>query len=522
MKKLCISFILVMHCLFSAQAQQPRLKKSLSKGDLVYLNKQVIDLLHFDATFRVAFSTMDIYPLPVFMDDFFADRPANGVEIRKLDQKLNGTGQDSRWLAQTAQLYQRMGNESEARRLRQKVIVQLESLLTKNADSIPVLCLLAETYRQAMRHDDCLATYNKIIALRPNDAYAYTALGMETMLTNLDSGVTILKYYADHYQDVKGPLSGIVTYYLYKLVNNGTSQITSNSIINLNIDSAVSIPLVKMIYEKHKGDSEIEFIYHVARQVMLSNALLLKYIAGDTLYNQQDLKFNLPPEVKNKLQEEESFFLNCINSKDSRMLFLSNKLLGALYIFLDQPKKAIPFLRKTIDLRLAGLNSIAENSGTEFDNLIVAYDALQDSSSMEKVYLEKIKVKPFFDPNPPDVISLGNLYLNRKNYKEARKMYLLAISMDSLPAYTTSMKTEGYFGLASSYFLEGNNKAALDQINVAYGFNNKAWRLFILYGIVLLKQNDIPNAYDAFKLAQSLHDKPWIKEELIDHFFELN
>jgi len=191
-------------------------------------------------------------------------------------------------------------------------------------------------------------------------------------------------------------------------------------------------------------------------------------------------------------------------------------------VLLDEPRKAVPYLKKAIELKPKENWTITDNPEEDFNYLLGAYEILQDTASFEKLLAEKIKLCPTVDPNPTDFVLMGNLLVSERKYGEARKIYNRVIALDYTAITSESKTYDGYLGLAMVSYLEKNNKEALDYINKAYAINKKKWELYIIYGIVLLEEKDANNAYEAFKIAKSMHDRKWIKKDLMDRFFETN
>ena len=186
---------------------------------------------------------------------------------------------------------------------------------------------------------------------------------------------------------------------------------------------------------------------------------------------------------------------------------------------LDEPQKAIPYLKNVLVIRPKDRTVGSYIADEDYGNLYCAYLSIADTNSLEKLQLDKIKNHPGVDTNANDYNTMGNIYVFRKKYELAKKMYNEALRLRFQYPFTDDVIYNSNLGLAYVAYLLGKDKDALNYIEKAYRAKSKEWEQYILYGIIMMRQGDASSAYIAFKEAKKLHERKWIDDELLNKFF---
>jgi tetratricopeptide (TPR) repeat protein len=277
------------------------------------------------------------------------------------------------------------------------------------------------------------------------------------------------------------------------------------------------------MYEKNKSNYDAEFLYRVARMLIV-NTVVGVLSVSDTTFDDEYIKFKIPKQLHQEVEANKTFFTNCLKTKDVRYHFYANKILGSIYLLSNETKKATVYLRNTINLKPVSNCSTTSNTNEDYYNLMGAYLILKDTVSYEKVLLEKIKLQPTIDPYAGDYTNLAMLYLYRNKVDLARQTYLKAKAIDEkyLATVEVGELSTAIVGLGVCDFMDNDLELAMARVNEAYKQNSKQWELYVLYASILIQQRDAINTYETLKALMRLHKREWIQEDFIDYFFEFN
>ena len=518
MHKYIFCLLILVGSINIAFAQKIKLKKPLTDQDFKDINKALLECFGFGTEIRVSYSTTDFYSNKY--DE--GEKPASLEHISMLKNKLKGNASDAGINIEISGNYARLGMRDSEEVYRKRTIDTLKKVVEERPDSVNALISLASVYMGALRFDEGIAAY-RIAEVKKHEDVSITMViaNMFFMRNMLDSSYAVIERRIGQYPDEAISYSLLPMYYFYKMWGQMQGVKSEEEIQTLSTDSMINMPLLKNYCDNHKNNFDLEYRYHVGYQVLLSTITIVK-CAGDTAFDYDKIKFKVKDDDKRKFLKMEKYFQSCLKRKEVENKYYPNKLLGSIYTLLDEPKKAIPYLKRAIELKPLNKSTTAHNANEDYNNLLAVYAIMKDTISFEKLVAEKLRVNPCIDPNPADYILMANVYVSQKKFDPAKEMCDKAIELENRSLVTGSQLCEGNLGLALVSYFQGNNKEALDYIERSYKANSKKWELFILYGIVLLKENDISNAYESFKEAKKLHDRKWISEDLLDKYFEKN
>ncbi len=491
-------------------SQNIQLKKPFSAKDEYYLKRQVLDCFGFESHLKISYSTTEL-----FNSKIKGDKPASLEEIENIRSRLKGNEGDAALYLDISGNYSRLKMNKEADENRNKAIEIAQKIIDKHPDSAEVYCFLGSAYMGATNINESIEFYRKAWTIKPTLVEAPTFMcNLFLMTGQLDSAYAIINKVVNLFPDNKSLYSILPMYYLFKMIGKLQKEDVNLDSDDFSVDSLTYFPLMENYLSRNKNDADAQYIHHVAKQVLISTIIPIRN-SLDTAFSSTNVKFKLKEKEITFLALSKSYFETCLKNKNADYHFYANKLLGSIYILQNEPKKAIPYFKKTIDLRPKAYCSLSCNTDEDYDNLISAYAILRDTTMVEKNLIEKIAVQPAIEPKVDDHNDLGSLYLSKNKFNLAKAEFAKSLAIEPENAYAL-------LGVGVLNFVENDNTSALKYIDKVYKIDNKKWELFMLYGAILLKQNDIYNSYEAFKIMQKIHDRTWIENDILSYFFQVN
>ncbi|MFL5752597.1 MAG: tetratricopeptide repeat protein [Bacteroidia bacterium] len=493
-------------------AQKVSLKKQLTAEDLSYLKKQALSCFDYEGTLQLTCSTTDLQSCEVT-----PDKPCSMKDIARLRKELEKKPEDALLNSNISAIYKRLGMPQEGEPYKTKAIQLLQATIEAHPDSADAINILGGIYMSDNKINESLEMFRLALSKKPTDSTATTLIAFLHLASGqFDSAYAFIQSQTTKYPESFSYYTILPSYYFYKTAytvmaagsNDNPDKKTYEA-----LDSTTDMSLLRNYYERNKNDIKRELLYRTAIQAYRSTKVLFSTML-DTAFDFKNIKFNLQGNDKAAILESEKFFLSCLKRKDVPNLYIVNKLLGNIYLLLDDPKKALPYLKKTIALKPISKSTLSNNASEDYDNLAAAYFILKDTSAYEKILLDKYTLRPAIDPNAHDHVIAARVYVYRKNYVEARKIYEAALQLDKNCA-------EAWLGIAALNWLEGNSKNAFYAIDRMYEIDSNNWKLYFLYGVMMLEKNDATNAYASFIKAKELNgnDKTWINTDILDNYF---
>jgi tetratricopeptide (TPR) repeat protein len=497
-------------CSHFALSQSVQLKKPLTKEEEQYIKNEVLQCFYLEPQLNCSYSTDDL------KGSFSGrDKPASLKTIEELKKKLKGNDQDANTLAEIAGIYSRLKMTVDADSYSQKAIEITKRVLSQHPDSTEEYVLLGGIYMSALRFGESIQVFKKMWQLDPASTVPPSLMPVEyAMAGHLDSCLQTIKTQIRNYPEKLNSYESLPLYHLYAHFKDWQEHADDSLYTRaLNPSEFIRMPVLDSFYIQHRSDPDTEFLHRVSQQIMIFFYSIMSSMELKD-FDPLNVKFTVPKELESKILDNRQYFENCLKGNDKTRFYYSNKLLGTAYLLLNEPKKAIPYLKKTIELKSPDKCSIRNNSNEDYDNLLTVYSILKDSIAEEKVLLEKIRVLPLIEPNPMDYLNLSKLYVSLKKYELANKYCKQAFTMDNKNA---SVLIE----LASIEYLNNNNEKALEYINQAYSLDKERWESHLLYAAISLQKNDLKNAYTLFDTANKKSGKDWIQRNILDKFFEV-
>ena len=508
----CLLILLLLSYSALLRAQHGTLKRPLQEEDLPLLKRTATECFHFNPRLQFSYNNTDLSN----------DKPAKGdlaatsenAEILKKDlekQPLNAN-----LYTELTGMYSRLKRPDEARDYRKKAFDAISLVLAEHPDSTEALITLGEIYMSALQMDSALSKYRQAFAQNPLNKEANRLIPfMHILNSRFDSAYAFIVRQINRYPDNYEVHESLPVYYIYKFYDqlNRYSQLKSVEEEKLRPENIMTLKLLKDYYERDPGDFRREYLYRVTYQVCYSTLITYKTV-NDSLFNVKQIRFVTTLKDASNLKQQEAFFRKCLHRKALKNKYLAQKALGNIYLLMNQPKEAVPYLKKAIRLKPVKNSTVGNNASEDYDNLITAHFLLKDTAGYEKVILEKIKDQPAIDPSASDYITAGKISISRKNDAGAEAWFRKALALEA-------ENVDALLGLALIRFQNNDYKGSLEYINAAYKLNDQKWELYILYGIVSLCNNDPVNAFEAFKEGQKLHNSKWIKEDLIETYFDV-
>lgn len=508
----CLVILLLLSCSTLLNAQHGNFKRPLTKEDIAFLKKTATECFHFNPKLQFSYNHTDLG------NDKPAkgDQPATVENLELLKKKLEKRPSDADLYTEITGMYSRMHLPDEAREYRKKSFETISSVLAQHPDSTEALITLGEIYMSALQMDSAMSKYRQAFANDPLNKEANRLIPFMHILNNrFDSAYAFIIKQINHYPNHAAVHESLPVYYIYKFYDqlNKYSQLKTVEEEKLRPENIMTLKLLKDYYERDPADFSREYLYRITYQVCYSTLITYKTV-NDSLFNVKQIRFVTSLKDAANLKQQEDFFKKCLRRKDLKNKYLANKALGNIYVLMNRPKDAIPYLKKAIKLKPLTYSTIGNNASEDYDNLITAYFLLKDTVAYEKTILEKIRNQPAIDPSASDYVTAGRISISRKNDASAESWFQKALALDA-------KNVDALLGLALIRFQNDDYTEALARINEAYILNEHKWELYILYGIVSLCNNDPVNAFEAFKEGRKLHNSKWIKEDLMENYFDI-
>lgn len=493
-------------------AQYGQFRKPLTPHDYVFLKKEAAECFVFNAHLQLSYNNQDFS----FDKHKQGDLPATPENADLLKKKIKKEPQNVLLYTELSGLYKRLNMPEESAEYRKKSIDLITGIIQQHPDSIDAIKTLAAIYLGALQTDSALVKYKLVLSKDPKNEDALSIIPFMHIINNrYDSAYAFFIHEIKKDPGNYNLYKALPVYYIYKFYNQLSElkklpKIESNALEPENI---ISLKLLKDYYEQDVIDFKREYLFRATYQVCYSTLLTYKTV-NDSSFNTKNIKFIVTAKDEKNLATSEAFFKNSLQSRELKNKTFSYKTIGNINLLLNRPKEAIPYLKKAIQLKPASTSTIGNNASEDYDNLITAYFILKDTVNYEKIIFKKIKVKPAIDPSAADYIFAAKVCISKKKYAEAEKWFNEALTINT-------KNSDIYLGLALTYFLNDNYKLSIATIDKAYALNSKQWELYILYGIVSLCNNDPVNAFELFKTGKKLHDAEWIREELMEKYYDI-
>lgn len=506
-------FLVLFSCLIgSYQAQHGNFKRPLKEEDITFLKKTATECFAYNPSLQFSYNSLDL------LNDKQrkGELPASLENIELLKKQITENPGDANLYTELTGMYSRLNMPNEAREYRMQSFVVISKVLKNYPDSVDALVTLGDIYMSALQMDSAMAKYRQALSRNPLNEDANRLIPFIHILNNrFDSAYAFIIRQVNTYPDKYEVHEGLPAYYIYKFYDqlNKYNQFKSVEEDLLKPETIITLKLLKDYYDRDKSDLKREYLYRITYQVCYSTLITYKTV-NDSLFNVRNIRFLTNLKDASNLKQQEAFFKKCLHNKASENKYLPNKALGNIYLLLNQPKEALPYLKKAIALKPVKKSTIGNNAAEDYDNLITAWFLLKDTAEYEKAILEKIKNKPAVDPLVSDYVTAGRICLSKKNYTGAETRFQEGLALDK-------DHVDCLLGLALIRYLDNDNAGALGYINQAYQLNDNKWELYILYGIVSLCNKDPVNAFEAFKMGRKLHNSKWIKEDLMEKYFDL-
>lgn len=508
----CLLILLLLSCNALLKAQHGNLKRPLNEEDLTFLKKTATECFHFNPRLQFSYNNTDLSKDKPAKGDLAAT--AENLELLKKDLEKAPLNADL--YTEITGMYSRLKLPDEARDYRKKAFDAISLVLAEHPDSTEALITLGEIYMSALQMDSALSKYRQAFAKDPLNKEANRLIPFMHILNNrFDSAYAFIVKQINRYPDRYEVHESLPVYYIYKFYDqlNRYSHLKTLEEEKLRPENIMTLKLLKDYYERDPADFQREYLYRITYQVCYSTLMTYKTV-NDSLFNVKQIRFVTSLKDASNLKQQEDFFKKCLRRKELKNKYLVHKALGNIYVLMNQPKEAIPYLKKAISLKPVKYSTVGNNASEDYDNLITAHFLLKDTSAYEKIILEKIRDQPAIDPSASDYITAGKISISRKRYPEAEAWFQKTLELDA-------KNTDALLGMALIRFQNNDNKGSLEYINDAYKLNDQKWELYILYGIVSLCNNDPVNAFEAFKEGRKLHNSKWIQEDLMENYFDI-
>jgi tetratricopeptide (TPR) repeat protein len=490
----------------AAFSQQVTLKKTLDKSDYAFLDKELMDCLRPDNQLRFSYSSSDLFE-PTGKPQL----PANEETVKTLKKKIKDNPKDIAAYNELAAVCKRMRRYSEAEEYLNKAIALLQEKIKMYPDSTDAYTILGSAYLASGRYDESLNTYARLISINPKDNAAPEFISFLLMSTNrFDSASAFIARRIQQYPDDFDSYTILPVFYFYSFMKKLNDTGFEGQVGHINTETAISMPLLLENFEKNRKDVKVEFRCQVARQIFLSSFLMVKCFY-DLAFDANHIKFRLSADDLARLDAGQKYFEECLKRKDIVNKYFPNKLLGSICMLRNDFKKAAPYFQKAIALKSKNKQDFS-NGNEDYDNLLSVYMISGDTASYLKWLDEKIKNS---DPDPQDDLKLARIKLAKGKLTEAASTYSIIIEKFGSDAAAA----EAWLGLAHINYLQGKLKESTVLIDKAYALNKSNWLVYIFYGIISMRENDAPNAYELFNIAKKLHPRKWIDEELLNKYF---
>lgn len=505
-------FLLILCCSTMLRAQHGSFKRPLTKEDTLFLKKTATECFHFSPKLQFSYNNSDLSDEKPEEGDL----PANEENLMLLKHKASKKPQDAGLYMELSGMYSRLGMPAEAREARKNAFDAISSVLMYHPDSTQALITLGGIYMSALQMDSALSKYKQAFRREPLNKEVNRLIPfMHILNSRFDSAYAFINRQINAYPNSYEVHEALSVYYIYKFYDllNKYRQMKSVEEEKLRPENIITLKLLKDYYERDPADFRREYLYRVTYQVCYSTLITYKTV-NDSLFNTRQIRFATTLKDASNLKQQEAFFKKCLRNKIPSDKYLANKALGNICLLMNQPQEAIPYLQKTIKLKPVKYSTVGSNASEDYDNLITAYFLLKDTANYEQTIRKKLETRPAIDPLASDYITAGKISISRKKYTEAEDSFREALALDP-------KQTDAHLGIALTLFQNNDQSAALTSINEAFRFDERKWELYILYGIVSLCNRDPVNAFEAFKEGWKLHNSRWIKEELIEKYFDL-
>ena len=505
---------LLIYILFSGFifSQKVKLKKPISAEDILYLKKEALDLFSLKGTLNMSYHNKDLES----RKGMKADVPTNLSSLEIFKKELKGNWEDGNTHIRMAKLYARLNMNTEYEDHFKTGISLINDELKKHPENLSALNSLAGAKMTSREYKNALEIYRHILSIKPDDESALIFIPMIfTFSGQLDSSYYFSNMQITKYPDNYKNYSMLPLYYMYKMFSKlfADENYKDEQYIGPDYESTADLSLLENYYIKNKNSFERELLYYVTKQTMHSSYLIFKAHSDSTFF--KHFRFNLPESAKQRLLESEKRFQSYLKRSEIENKYIIYKILGNIYTLLDEHKKAIPYLKKTIQLKTLDQSTFDDNAAEDYDNLAAVYLFSKDTASYQKMIFEKIKIQPGIDPIANDYYTAGHYYLKKNKFAQATSMYLKSLELDKKNANT-------YLALSVSNWMEGNNKVALSCLDNMYKVDKSKWDLFFIYGLISLQENDVSNSYEVFQKAKQLYGGGlWIDREIINKFYDI-
>ncbi|MBI3520991.1 MAG: hypothetical protein HY062_16755 [Bacteroidetes bacterium] len=496
-----------------------RLKKPITEKQVRSLQDMLVECFGFERNFRLSYSSYELFNSPVE-----GGHPASLEYIEELKKNLKHDNKEADNCLEISGYYARLNMPKEANDYRYRAIAILKTVIEQHPDSALAWYVMGNASAGTIDFEESMNYYKKALIIKPDFSIAAAALASDYILhQKTDSSLQVMKRYLSSYPNDSSFYIGVPLYYIMNITTLLPKFKTAEELRNYPLDSITNTPLMDDFRVRFKANPNTEYIYRVTQQILLGTFMPIRAIT-DTSFDMEAARFNFKGNEREKLTKYKPYFENLLKSKEIEKHFYAAKLLGNIHLLLDEREKAVTYMKKVIELRPKKYQTYDTNTDEDYMNLLSTYTMLRDTANFEKLLLQKTKEQPTIDPLAKDYNDIASLYLAKHKFELAKTWFQKAIIVSDTylqRSYDPSeSKCNSLLGLGTIELMNNNDSAAMEYVNQVYKLNSKNWQLFILYGIILLKQNDIINAYEVFKTAYRLHEKEWIKEDIIDYYFE--
>lgn len=504
--------LLLVSCSALLKAQHGNFKRPLTKEDTLFLKKTATECFHFNPKLQFSYNNTDLSNDKPRKGDL----PASLENIALLQKELEKKPQDADLYTEVAGMYSRLGMTNEAREYRKRSFDAISIVLAQHPDSAEALITLGGIYMGALQMDSALSKYRQAFRRDPLNKEANRLIPFIHILNNrFDSAYAFINKQINTYPDSYEVHEALPIYYIYKFydqLNKYSKQKTVEE-ERLRPENIMTLKLLKDYYDRDPSDFRREYLYRVTYQVCYSTLITYKTV-NDSLFNARQIRFVTTAKDASNLKQQEDFFKKYLSGKTPANKYLVHKALGNIYLLTNRPNDAIHHLKKAIKLKPVKYSTVSNNASEDYDNIITAYFLLKDTNAYEQAVREKLEARPALDASAADYITAGKISISRRKYSEAEASFQQALALDPKQA-------DAYLGIALIRFQNNDPADALTNINEAFKLDGQKWELYILYGIVSLCNRDPVNAFEAFKVGRKLHNSQWIKEDLMEKYFDL-
>jgi tetratricopeptide (TPR) repeat protein len=290
---------------------------------------------------KFSYSTTDL-----FSDKVEKEKPASLEQIEKLRKTLDGTDDDAGKYLDISGLYSRLRMNKEADENRNKAIDIAERKIEQNPDSIGPYLFLSGVYLGALQPEKSIY-YNRLAHSKKPTYLAPLISNATLFLTyfQTDSARVIIDAFLKNHPEDKRIFSIVPMIYMTTIFNKANNSDYEDYFTNTPLDTLLATPLLDYMYEQNKSNYDAEFLYRVARMLLVNTVVGILSVT-DTTFDEENVKFKIPKQLNQEVEANKTFFANCLKTKDVKYHFYANKILGSIYLLSNETKKATVYFTK--------------------------------------------------------------------------------------------------------------------------------------------------------------------------------